>query len=857
LSEPRHGAEYPREDADMKTHLAVQYFLSFVVVSLASCGGGSGGSSLPAAPTNLSYSQAPTFVVGVAISPLTPTVKGTVTSYAVSPALPGGLSLNTSTGAITGTPTAVTALANYTVTASNQGGNTSTAVAIAVNAVAPSISYGGTSFTLTTAAPAQGLTPTNTGGAVVTWSISPALPAGLTFSTSTGAISGTPTAVSAPVTYVVTAQNSGGQGTARLTLGVQSVLLDLGHIQAIVLLRLTSSRVLSMDSLDTRQYWVLWDYATAAKITGALSTCVSSACVAGKLPPVDLEGATLVDEAAAGLEVRSASDGSVHAVIGTPVAWWKLAADGSYVCTGSASALTVWSLTGAVITSRTGDYSKAAAFAAPGQVQVALGPAGASVVETVALPSGSSSVTPAFQGTFNSWFQDGQHFLTNTGNTVWTYTNAGVQADITALPTVENLTGQGNWFWTYSASVLPAQVAIYKVGASGSPAATISFPYLPAGGVASPTFFPSGARLGILDQTSGAGKVVDLSGSNVTTTDFTAPIGSMSVYAAVSGSQWLIGNAWGVLLDGASIAGTPRYFGYGAAWSIAGSSTLVAVATASGAIVYFDAATNVQKGTINFPSSQIALSSDGTVLAAAGDQSGSRYPVDPSLRIYSLPSGTQTYTWPYSTASQPYILPYDITLSDSGTALGQVLTNCSRQVTAVTGGPVLWSDTLSPSRCSNLYLPIRLYPDTTPIRLSPDGTKVAVSNELSDQSATNIYSNGTLVTAVPGWVVGWLDGTHILVNSYIFNHQVAGYTYSSCAIYDSSGTKLAAPPLPELKSLQIVSADSVYDQSSNAVYSITTGLPTWTSASPSTGVGAVAGSNIVFASGNEVLFEPY
>src|ERR1700686_1035281 len=105
-SNPRHGAEHPREDANMKTHLAARYFLTLVVVLLASCGGGSGGSSPPAAPTGLSYSQAPTFVVGVAISPLTPTVMGTVTAYAVSPALPGGLSLSASIGAITGTPTA-------------------------------------------------------------------------------------------------------------------------------------------------------------------------------------------------------------------------------------------------------------------------------------------------------------------------------------------------------------------------------------------------------------------------------------------------------------------------------------------------------------------------------------------------------------------------------------------------------------------------------------------------------------------------------------------------------------------------------------------------------------------------------
>lgn len=836
----------------MKPHFAARYFLSLAVVLLASCSGGSGGSSPPAAPTGLTYPPAPKFVVGIAISPLTPTVRGTVTAYSVSPALPDGLSLNTGTGAISGTPTSATALANYTVTASNSGNSTSVTVAIVVNAVVPSISFGGTSFTLTIAVPAQGLTPTNSGGAVVTWSISPALPAGLTFSTTTGVIGGTPTAIAAPATYVVAAQNSGGQSTVSLTLGVQSVLLDLGHAQGINLLRLTSSRVLS---LDARHYWVLWDYATAAKLTSAFTTCVSPpACVAGKLPPVDLEGPTLVDETAAGLEVRSASDGSVLAVIGTPIAWWKLATDGSYVCAGSASALTVWSRSGAVITSRAGDYSKAVAFATPGQVQVALGPAGANVVETVALPSGSSSVSPAFQGTFNSWFQDGQHFLTNTANTVWTYTNTGVQAGITALPTVENLTGQGNWYWTYSPSTTPAQLDIYKVGASGSPAATIAFPF--GGVVSSPTFFPSGATLGILDQASGAGMLVDLSGPNITTMKFTAPIGSMLAYAGISGSQWLVSNGWGVLLDGASIAGTPRYFGYGAAWSIAGSSPLVAVATASGAILYFDAATKVQKGKINFPSSKIALSSDGTVLAAAGDQSGGRYPSDPSVRTYSLPIGTQTYTWPYSMASQPQILPYDINLSDSGTALGQVLTNCSRQVTDVAGGPVLWSDTLSPPQCSNTIVPIRVYPDNVPIRLSPGGTKVAVSNELSDQSATNIYSNGKLVTAVPGWVVGWLDDTHILVNNYTVVRGI-GTPYNSCTIYDFSGTKRAAPPLPELKSLQIVSADSVYDPGSNTIYSIATGLATWKSATPSTGTGAVAGSNVVFASGSQVVVEPY
>jgi hypothetical protein len=738
------------------------YALCFAV-ALASCGGGSGGSPTPgspppAAPTALSYHRAPTFVVGRAISPLTPTVTGTVAAYAVSPSLPAGLSLSASTGAISGTPTAVAALANYTVTASNAGGSTATNVAIAVT--------------------------------------------------------------------------------------VQSTLLDLGHVRPISLLRLTSSRVLSLDHSNS---WVLWDYAAAGKLTGALATCWSSHCVAGSLAPVDLEGPTLVDETAAGLEVRASLDGSVLAVISTPIVWWKLATDGSYLCAGSASALTVWSPAGSVVASRAGNYSTAVAFAAPGQVQIALGPAGTNVVETVALPSGTSSVTSTFQGTFNSWFLDGQHFLSNTANTVWTYTNTGVQADITALPTVENLTGQGSWFWTYSASTSGFPVNLYKVGASGSPTATYSPG--PVGYV-----IPSGLTLGILAYGSGAGTVIDLSGSSPTTTSFTAPIAYTSAYAGNSASQWVAGNNSGVLLDGASIPGNPRYFGYGAAWSIAGSGPTVAVATASGAILYFNAATSAQEGTIKFSASQLALSSDGSVLAAAGDQQDAQYHDDWSINIYSLPSGTKTNGWPYSFASyaQGGTLPSEITLSSSGTALGQVLgrsngvLTCSRQVTAVSGGPVLWSDTFLPAPpCVGL-----------PVRLSPDGTKVAVSNNKSDTSGTNIYSNGILVTAVPGWVVGWLDDSRILVNTYTLS-RLGTPAYTSSTIYSSAGTRLAAPPLPELQSLQIVNAGSVYDPGSNAIYSTTTGTATWTSGSPSTGVGAVAGSDVVFASGSQVLVQSF
>ena len=53
-------------------------------------------------------------------------------SYSVSPALPAGLSLNTMTGAITGTPTVQQGQLMYTVTATNATNFTTAVIAIIV-----------------------------------------------------------------------------------------------------------------------------------------------------------------------------------------------------------------------------------------------------------------------------------------------------------------------------------------------------------------------------------------------------------------------------------------------------------------------------------------------------------------------------------------------------------------------------------------------------------------------------------------------------------------------------------------------------------------------------------------------------
>jgi subtilisin-like proprotein convertase family protein len=178
-----------------------------------------------AAPSALSYSSNPaTYTKDTAITANTPTSSGgAVTSYSVLPALPAGLTLNTSSGIISGTPTTPTAAANYTITATNTGGSTTASVSIAVNDIAPSaLSYSSNPATYAKDTAITNNRPSSSGGAVVSYAVSPALPAGLALNTTTGIISGTPTALSTSANYTITATNTGGSTTASVSIAVVS-----------------------------------------------------------------------------------------------------------------------------------------------------------------------------------------------------------------------------------------------------------------------------------------------------------------------------------------------------------------------------------------------------------------------------------------------------------------------------------------------------------------------------------------------------------------------------------------------------------------------------------------------------------
>jgi hypothetical protein len=182
----------------------------------------------PALP-NLAYASATvTRTVGVVTSILAPAnTGGVVTTYSYSGTLTPGLTLNTSTGIISGNPSQVGSSTIQLTGANSTGTSSAVTLTIVIQAVAanpPAISwpagiigeytaYVGTVFTSDT--PANSNTVDS-----AAFAIAPGLPAGLSINTSTGVVSGTASVTSSSVAYVVTATNGAGSSTISFILTV-------------------------------------------------------------------------------------------------------------------------------------------------------------------------------------------------------------------------------------------------------------------------------------------------------------------------------------------------------------------------------------------------------------------------------------------------------------------------------------------------------------------------------------------------------------------------------------------------------------------------------------------------------------
>jgi hypothetical protein len=186
---------------------------------------------------DISYPQASySFFTGTSVPSIIPNLSGegeNPTLWTVAPALPSGMNINPTTGVISGNPTAGSVTIAYTVTASRDNVSKSFVISIEVRTqtAITSISYNsGSAIPLINTTVSY--TPVVVGGVPTSYSISPALPAGLSINPTTGVISGTTPSTSSDVTYTITATNSLGSrtGTFRLRIVYVNTNMRVNHV---------------------------------------------------------------------------------------------------------------------------------------------------------------------------------------------------------------------------------------------------------------------------------------------------------------------------------------------------------------------------------------------------------------------------------------------------------------------------------------------------------------------------------------------------------------------------------------------------------------------------------------------------
>jgi hypothetical protein len=253
-------------------------------------------------------------IAGKVNSPITPTLTFIAANFASAPTystntpLPAGISINATTGVISGVPTQASASAEYVVTASD-GANTATSkVSISVKALAAitpatqSIAAKvGTAVTSSTA-----FTPSNFTG-TLSYSISPALPAGLTFNTFTGVISGTPTGAVATTVETVTATDGVDSATALIT--ISSRLVPLISPTGFVISGTVNTAVAPSQAVEAKYFTGSVRYSIAPAlptglaldpVTGVIS---GTATAAKAITAYTLSGSDGVDTATATVQI--------------------------------------------------------------------------------------------------------------------------------------------------------------------------------------------------------------------------------------------------------------------------------------------------------------------------------------------------------------------------------------------------------------------------------------------------------------------------------------------------------------------------------------------------------------------------
>ena len=203
-------------------------FSSVILIALLGASG-----FLPGVHTTAADAQELTYEVGTAIEPVTlpeiPEGRGTPPySYALTPALPAGLTFDPATRTISGTPLVASPATEYTYVATDAANASVALPPFTIEVQASDVAPGVLTYEVGTAIEPLTLPaiPEGRGTPPYSYSLTPALPAGLAFDAATRTISGTPTEATPATAYTYVAMDA-ANASAALPLSIEVLLPPL------------------------------------------------------------------------------------------------------------------------------------------------------------------------------------------------------------------------------------------------------------------------------------------------------------------------------------------------------------------------------------------------------------------------------------------------------------------------------------------------------------------------------------------------------------------------------------------------------------------------------------------------------
>ena len=274
---------------------------------------------------------------------------------------------------------------NVVLDSASQGNTAATSVTVVTSTgvIAPAITYPSYTIAATQNSAITTLIPSNTGGIIASWSISASLPTGLSFSTSSGEFSGTPTGTLSSTAFTVTATNSAGSDTKTVTVSVAAQPVPIISYTPSTISAVVGTAITSLTPTNSGETATSWSISPS--LPSGLSLNTSTGVISGTASATSASAtytitATTSTSATGTTTITVAASSASATVPNAPTI-------GTATATGATTATVTYTAPGSDGGARITTYT---ATSSPGSITGSLSQAGSGTISVTGLTAGTT-----------------------------------------------------------------------------------------------------------------------------------------------------------------------------------------------------------------------------------------------------------------------------------------------------------------------------------------------------------------------------------------------------------------------------------------------------------------------------------